>query len=186
MAEGVAILVTIGKKPEGGALYPNWLDLPLASSGIGDTEKRILSKAEQIHGWIYDKESGHDDDTPGSPRGTQQGILIVTKKFADQAVAMYGGPPHNVRILTEAEAENFWDTKGMAHVQTEKIDIEALQALEIKRNLTVALGRSTTELDLIISNALDPDNKEAGVRKNHKKAYQDAKIRMNLTYGRTS
>ena len=62
---------------------------------------------------MYDKVSGHQEETADSPRGQQWGLLLVPDAFAQQAVTRF---PAECSILTEAEAEAFYETKAVAHL----------------------------------------------------------------------
>lgn len=175
MADGVPIKVVIGLKSNGQADYPDWTTLPLASGGATPEDKEALVAAEQIVKWVYDKTSGHQEDTTESPAGQQLGMMVVTSLFSTQALAAF---PTVVSTMTEAEAQDFWENKAHAHLPTEKIDIDALTGLKAQRDLLVAVKAhpsKITELDARIFDALNPDHEELGVRKNKDKSWTDAK-----------
>lgn len=166
MVDVVPIQVIIGLKPNGFADYPDWTQLPL---------QRVRGERHEDHQivkWVYDKTSGHDDVSPGSPRGTQLGMMLVTQTFADEAVAAFPGV---VSVLTEAAASTFWDTMAHAHIAADAVDTNHLIGLKMRRELLVDLGQSTTTLDVQISKALDPNDTERGVRKNKRKTWTGLK-----------
>ncbi len=172
MVEAVPIKVKIGLRANGYADHPDWTQLPLAK----DRGERV--EDHQIVKWAYDKTSGHDDDTVDSPRGQQFGMLLVTQTFADEAVVAF---PGLITVLTETEARDFWENKAHAHMPRNRVDSNHLVGLKAQRDLMVDLGQSTTTLDAQITRALDPMDKESGVRKDERKLWTDAKTAMGFT-----
>jgi len=170
--QGVPIKVIIGLRPNGHADHPDWKQLPLQKV------RGERHEDHQIVKWVYDKTSGHQDNTVGSPRGQQFGMMLVTSTFADEAIAQF---PELVTIMTEVEAQDFWETKGHAHLPENDIDVDVLLALKAQRDLMMALGKPTVALDAQITRALNPDNRELGVRKNRTKLWADAKMAMGFT-----
>lgn len=173
---GVPIKVIIGLRPNGHADHPDWTQLPLAVGGKDQIEKEALVRDQQIVKWVYDKTSGHAEETPDSPVGQQLGMMIVTEEYANQAVATF---PGLVTIMSEVEAEDFWDNKGFAHVPEESIDTVRLQGLKAQRDLMVDLQKDVLELgalDAKIAKALDPDDSEPGVNRMKDKRWTDAKV----------
>jgi hypothetical protein len=132
------------------------------------------------YGWKYDKTSGHAESTPDSPIGQQFGVVLVTRIFATDALAMF---PALVEVLNEAQLEEFWNTKAYGHVPADRVDVAALQALKIERDLRTDLGQETTALDTRILQALDPNDPHPGKRKEHMKTWADAKVRLGVTIG---
>ena len=171
--EGVAIKVKIGLKPNGRgdmwADYPDWDKLPLAA-----TETH---QSHQIVKWKYDKCCGHREGSVDSPLGMQWGMMVVTQQFADEAVAMF---PDKVTVMTEAEAEDFWDNKAHAHMPENKVDSEVLGNLNTELQLRKALNQDTTALEAKIVKALDPKDKEAGVSEQKEKLYANAKANLGF------
>ena len=171
--EGVAIKVKIGLKPNGrGDMwhdYPDWDKLPLAA-----TEPH---QSHQIVKWKYDC-CGHMEDTADSPAGQQWGMMVVTEQFANEAVDMY---PTKVFVMTEAEAEDFWENKCTVRMSRNKTDSQVLTDLNSELQLRKALGQDTTALEEKIINALDPDNPEAGLVRDKQKKFADAKISLGFT-----
>lgn len=160
----VPIKAKIGLRPNGHADHPDWQKLPLAASA--DPASHMIAK------WKYDKTSGHQEATPDSPRGMQWGMLLVTRQFADEALATF---PEIITELSEAEAQAFWETKAHAHVPQNRADVQQLQALQAELSLREAVGQDVTALKTRISRALDPDDPEPGLRKNRLKLWADAK-----------
>jgi len=174
---GIPIKVKIGLRPNGHADHPNWLLLPLASGGGNREAKEALVSDEQIVKWAYDKSSGHDEETVDSPIGVQFGMMVVTQKFADEAVIEF---PSLITVLTEGQARIFWETKATAHMPENKLDSDVLQGLKAQRDLMVDLGQNTATLDIVILKALDPDDTEPGVRKGGRKSWNDAKNKLGF------
>ncbi len=168
--EGVPIKVNIGLRPDGNADHPDWQKLPLAASR--------KPEEDQIVKWKYDKTSGHQEHTADSPRGMQWGMMIVTQQYADEAVATF---PGIVTIMTEAQAQDFWDNKAHAHIPENRIDTDYLVGLKAERDLRLARSMSTTDVDARIDKALDPLNPELGVRKEKLKVWADAKKVLDVT-----
>jgi len=173
--EGVPIQVKIGLKPNGHADYPDWTQLPLQKVG------KVKHETHQIQKWIYDKTSGHDDDTVESPVGQQFGMMVVTQQFADEAVITF---PGLVTVMTELEAQEFYENKGTAHMPIDRIDSEFLVGLKAQRDLMIDLKVDSAQvdtLDLIIGKALDPNDNQIGVRKNGQKTWADVKVKKGFT-----
>lgn len=168
--ELVPIKVKIGLRENGHADHPDWMQLPLAA-----TEK----PASHMHGgWQYDQTSGHAEETADSPRGMQWGMVLVTDKFANEAVAKF---PTLVTILTETEAEAFWNNKAHVEMPQNSISVEVLQGLKAERDLRVAVSLTTTEIDARILKALDPADTTTGIRKDNLKLWSDAKTTLGIT-----
>ncbi len=170
--ELISIKVKIGLRPNGHADHPNWSQLPLAQT--------VDPATHMFHGWKYDKTSGHAESTPDSPFGIQFGVVLVTKQFATEALAIF---PSLIEVLTEAELEIFWDDKVHGHLPSERIDIDILQALNVERQLLRNIGRPTIDIDIQIRKALDPNDRHPGKRKDHMRRWQDAKLRLDVTIG---
>ena len=168
--EGVAIKVKIGLRENGHADHPNWGLLPMVKAGT-------TPESQQIVKWKYDK-CGHCDEHGDSPVGMQWGMMIVTEQYANEAVATF---PDLVTIITEAEAEDFWECKAHAHMPENRANSQVLTDLNSELQLRKALGQDTTALEEKIINALDPDNPEAGLVRDKQKKFADAKISLGFT-----
>ena len=187
MAEAVAIRVIIGLRPNGDADHPDWTILPLAGTGT-QPEREAIIKTHQIRSWVYDKTSGHSSHSVDSPRGTQLGMMLVTDTLADEAVAMW---PTLVTIMTETEAEAFWDDKGHGHLNDDRLDPDQLTGLQAECDLIEKMqaefpgepawaGRKTACLAKM-RNALDADHPSPGIRKQKTKKWVDAKVDLDFT-----
>lgn len=173
MAEFIPIKVKIGLRPNGHADHPDWTKLPLAQAGT--------DPATQMRGgWQYDKTSGHQESSIGSPVGVQYGVMLVTKRLATEALVVF---PAIITVLTEAELETFWDSKAHGHMAPERTNTQALEALRTERELRIAVGVSTAVIDSRISKALDPGDREPGKHKDHLRRWADAKVRLDITIG---
>jgi hypothetical protein len=174
----VPIKVKIGLRPNGHADHPDWTLLPCAGSGT-KTQKEQNLRAHMFAGWFYDKTSGHQDDTPGSELGVQYGMLGVSNTFAQEALAMF---PSLITVLSDAQAQTFYDTKAMAHVSENRANNDLLQALNAELQLRESLGQTTevTALKAKIAKALDPDDPEPGLKRNPTKTWVGIKNKMGL------
>ncbi len=170
MKDLVPIRVKIGLRPNGYADHPDWSQLPLAASEN--------PKDHMPYGWHYDKQSGHSDDSPGSPFGVQYGMLLVTEKFADEAEDKF---PDLIERLNETEAQTFWEDRARKHMPDNGADMEVMQCLQIELDLREKLGQNTTALKVKIAKALDPnDNTEPGLKKDPQRYWADAKRRLGF------
>lgn len=186
--DAAAIKVRIGLRPNGHADHPDWSSLPLAGSGTKDEREQAV-RAHQAHSWVYDKTSGHAEETPGSPRGVQFGMMLVSERFAAEAMAAF---PALVTRMTEAEAREFWDVNGHGHLEDERRDDVALKGLKdefvlIKEMLVefpgnVKLLTRKTALVARIQKALDPDDAHPGVRKDRMRRWATAKPALGVTF----
>jgi hypothetical protein len=182
----VPILVKIGLRDNGHADHPAWQNLPMiAAHASGGTPQRIDDEVRKhVHGgWHYDKTSGHEVETPESPRGQQLGMLLVTRQFADEAIATF---PGIVTEMTQAECEAFWDNKAMVRLSDEDEDLDALQSLKTRHDLLVATNAPQPALNALqarINKALDPnDHSERGVKANPRRRFVNAKAHLGITF----
>ena len=114
----------------------------------------------------------------------QWGMLLVSKDFADAAVAMF---PALITIMTRAECQSFWDTKAYAHMADEDFNLEILQGLKVYRDLLKDLKKADTApevlaVDTNIVKALDPLNTYPGVKKNFLRRWTDARDRLGVIF----
>jgi hypothetical protein len=170
---GVPIKVKIGLRHNGHANHPDWRLLPLA--------KTDTIEDHQIVKWQYDNTSGHGDHSPHSPRGEQLGMMVVTRQFADEAMATFPGV---VSEMTDAEAELFYEQRHTVHMHRDRFDVQHLTGLKVVYDLMVAVGAPQIELDafkLNINRALDRVDPEPGVRRNRRKTWAGLKTELDLT-----
>jgi len=166
----VPIKVKIGLRSNGHADHPDWYKLPLA--------QEMEPATQMSDGWHYDKKFGHKESGPDSPIGMQWGLLLATPRFAKEAKEIF---PDLIIELTEAEAEDFWNTRVTAHIAENKADVNTLQALQVELALRKELGQDVEALKLKIIKALDPDDDEPGLKKNKRKIFTDAKSDLDIT-----
>lgn len=121
-------------------------------------------------GWHYDQTSGLGEDSVDSPFGEQWGMMIVPSAFATEAVSKF---PNEVEVLTENLAEMFYDEKAHVKDEAEIVNVEALQAIKVREDL----GEDMTAKK---AKALNPNELEAGVRKNKSKTWSDFKALKNI------
>jgi hypothetical protein len=89
--------------------------------------------------------------------------------------------PSVVSELTETEFEDFHDNKAHAHEGDENVNTEVLNGLNARKQLMKSVGQDTATLDVQIVKALDPDDEtEAGVIKNKRRRWADAKVVQNF------
>ncbi len=171
MQDLVPIKVKIGLRTNGHADHPDWQRLPLSLSENPATH--------MFHGWKYDKTCGHKEASADSPLGMQWGMMLVTEQLANEAVATF---PETITIMTEAEAETFWNEKAHAHMPENKTYFQVLQALQTELSLRESLGQNTDVLKAKIVKALDPDDDtELGLKKDKQKYWADAKTRLDIS-----
>jgi hypothetical protein len=174
MKELVPIKVKIGLRPNGHADHPDWTKLQIVQdSGLG-----TAYKPDPMGGWKYDKTCGHKEESTDSPYGMQWGMLLVDPIFAQQAVETF---PEIVTIMTEEEAETFWNSKACAHISENKSQADVLMALKAEHDLKVILGEDTIQLETKIRKAIDPNDPESGIKKNKNKFWKDAKKNFGVT-----
>jgi hypothetical protein len=177
MPNGVPIRVKIGLRPNGHADHPDWTTLPLAGNGSREEKEQAVS-AHQIIKWRYDNTSGHQDDTADSPRGMQWGMMVVSQQFALEAVAKF---PSLVTVMTDAQAQDFWDNRVYARTPPVKYDTDVLNGLALERQLRQARNLDLTEIDSRIDKALDPSNPAMGVRENREVKFANIKADLKLS-----
>lgn len=153
--------------------YPDFDRVPLgARRGMKWT--RYVDKIGG--GWNYDRVAGFGKSDAYSPDpGVCFGLILVYQDFAQVASSLF---PGRVIILSEADAEVFWDTR--AHVEDEEFlyDAEVLQALAALDQLEGSGRRSApsqAERNQR-SKALDPDQPTRGVRRNPHKTWASFKV----------
>jgi len=174
MSDLVPIKVKIGLKANGHAKYPDWRKLQI----VKDNPDYIPGRTGGGCSWVYDKKYGHAENGPDSPVGMQWGLLFVEETFALQAVAEF---PDEVTIISELEAEDFWNNRSRAHLPEFKHDTEELQGLQAELGLKKEVGQDITEVKQRIVKALDPDDSSPGVRRTPGKTLAQAKIDLGIS-----
>lgn len=191
----VPIKVKIGLRPNGHADHPAWELLPIIASAVASrtldlgrplTREEIDGEVRKyvVGSWHYDKQSGHAVETADSPRGMQWGMLLVSKAFAEAAVATF---PTLMTIMTQAECQTFWETKAYAHLADEDFTLEVLQGLKLYRDLLKDLKKPDTAPEVVavdgkIAKALDPLDPHPGVKKNFLRRWADSKGRLGVEF----
>jgi len=158
----IPIKVKIGLRPNGHADHPDWTKLPMIES---DLETRNYAPSS----WIY-AECGHQESTLDSPRGMQWGMMLVTREFADEALQVL---PDIISELTPAEAKIFFTEKCRSEMPENRVNDRILSGLASELQLRESLSQDVTELKVKIAKALDPLDKEPGVKKNPLKKWDD-------------
>lgn len=158
-----AIKVTIGLKVADGrksAAYPDFNNLAIVRDSGMDWAYYVDANGG---GWHYDKCCAHAVDKPGSPMGTQFGMLLVPAMFSIQAVAAFPGV---VQEIVEADAEAFYNVHAHAHELTENVNERVLAGINAK---IAAIGKSAlTDTD---KKALDPADPTPGINVNVNKTW---------------
>lgn len=154
------LVVTIGRREDGMADHPDWTVLPMIQN---DSQVRTFCP----HGWIYDSSCGHDDNREDSPAGTQLGMLLCTHEFADEAME-HIPPRYQCRILTEAEAQTFYDDCHACHMDDVVTNSSVIQDLKNRLILAKEIddAAEVRRVQKQIKMALDPANPAPGVRDN--------------------
>ncbi len=165
--ELVPIKVKIGLKNNGHHRFPSFNELASALRDNVDWSVFV----DKFGGWHYDQVCGHAEEDVTSPRGNWNGMLLVPEDFANAAVAAF---PDECSILTETEAEKFYEERGHIREPAIREDTERLQAIQAKG----ALGIAQDQGDL---NALDPDHPAPGLRRNKKKTFAGFKTEQGIT-----
>lgn len=170
--ELIPLKVKIGLKNEGGKKLHAFPDFNQIDSVLRDNMDWSYF-VDKFGGWHYDQISGHADDDPGddTPRGNWDGMLCVPNAFAQAAVAMF---PAQCSILTETQAETFYDTRSHVRDSAIKEDTNVLQAIKAKRDLGIAEDQA--DLD-----ALNPDHPALGRRRNKRKDWAGFKAAEGVT-----
>ena len=168
----VPIKVKIGLRANGHADHPDWTQLQYCKDNL------TYRPGQEMGGWKYDKTSGHKEATGDSPMGQQLGMLIVPQEFATQAITKW---PDLITQMSEAEAQTFYDTKVTAHIPENRHDLSTLQGLKTEYDLMVILEQDTTAIKAKITDAINPNHAEAGIKKQAGKTWTDAKTENALT-----
>lgn len=163
----VPIRIKIGLRDNGHADHPDWNKLPM----INDDSDM---KKECPTGWLYDKTSGHQEESIDSPRGMQWGYLLCSQQFAVEAMSTY---PALVIQLTETEFEDCFNNKVMSHLPEKKYDLDVLKGLKLELDLKKQLKQNVNELQIQIEKALDENNDEKGIKKNKDRYWVDYKVK---------
>jgi len=126
---------------------------------------------DQFGGWHYDKIIGHMEQDAESPTGIWLGMILVPNSFAQEAIKLF---PESCQILTELEAEKFYNER--AHIREPEVfeDAEVLQAIVAKQRLGIPQNQDDI-------NALNPDHPQIGRRRNPNKTWNQYKINRVIT-----
>jgi hypothetical protein len=159
----VPLHVLIGLEDNGMHKFPAFNDIPNVIRGNSDWSHFV----DRFGSWHYDSQCGHADHDPenGTPVGMWCGMVLVPKNFADAAVEKF---PDECSVMSEADAEKFYDERAHAHQPEINDSTDVLQAIAAKR----ALGIDDSDEDV---NALDPDHPAAGRRRNKTKTWKGFK-----------
>jgi hypothetical protein len=168
--ELVPLKVKIGLKSDGGKklhAFPNFNQIDAALRDNMDWSYFI----DKFGGWHYDQVSGHVDDDVDSPRDNWNGMFCAPNNFAQAAVSMF---PAQCSMLTEAEAEDFYNNRGHIRDSTIKEDTTILQSIKAKRDLGIIEDQADKD-------ALNPDHPSSGRRRNRRKTWAGFKAAEGIT-----
>jgi len=170
--ELVPLKVKIGLKNVNGKKVHGFPDFNQLSAGVRD-DMDWSYFVDKFGGWHYDQLSGHADDDPGedSPQGQWNGMLLVPDDFAQAAVNAF---PSQCSVMTEVDAEKFYDDRAHKRDPAIKEDTATLQAIAAKRALNIAEDQEDVD-------ALNPDNPTPGRRRNKRKTWSAYKNVEGLT-----
>ncbi len=171
----VPLRLHVGLHEETGhAKYPNFNLISSESRKGMDWAKYIDVYGCGMH---YDKICTHKDEGH-TPYGYQCCGICVPEDFALEALSLF---PDTVSRMTANEWATFHDEKAHAHEDDEIMDIKALDGLNSRRSLMVAIGADTTKIDKKIADALNPNiHSEMGVRKNPRKKWADVEAKSGI------
>lgn len=142
-----------------GARYPNFNRLRVVQDAGVDWSIYVDTEGA---GWFYDATSGHREGG-ASPIGFQDAVLLVPQAFATQALAAFPDT-FSLQQITPVAFETFHNQRATVREPTEITDDAALARIRTK----LAAGRALSDAD---NDALDPANREPGIRTNRRKRW---------------
>lgn len=167
----VCLSVKIGIDSRGRHKYPPFNTISAGRRGGMDWAHFV----DSYGGWIYDRTSGHRDTADHSPKGVWIGLLTVPSSFAESAVEQF---PNECDILTDSEAEEFYEQFVTISEPEIEYDLEALQLIAAKR--AAGIGPDDDDAD-----AIDVDNAKPGRRRNGTKQWSGYKQSKSLQVDRS-
>jgi hypothetical protein len=170
--------VEIGLTAQGKGKYPHFDSLAIIeSSGIVESKPGLKDKwcrylqRESVEKWLlYDWTTGHAQVSAGSPSGIWLAILIVPDVFADQAAAAFD----ECTILSDVEAQTFYEGKVTVYEPDEIIDAKVLADIKAKEDLSLPLTQAQID-------AKDPSNDQPGVVTSKTKTWAAFKTTNTIT-----
>jgi len=154
--EKVPIKVKIGLKKNGHCLYPDFNSLPVVQEAGQDW-------ANYVGQWYYDNKCGHAEVDECSPEGCWCGMLLIPEEFANQAKDKF---PDEIEILSEADAEKFYNERHALHFADEDINVKLIEGISLKKSLDIPLTSHQMR-------AIDPEDEIKGITKNKNKTWKD-------------
>ena len=115
--------------------------------------------------WHTDRSCDVKHSAPHSPVGLMWGIKLVDVAFAQQALAAF---PARVSVMTESEAETFWNVRVKATLSGHKRHESELLGMKAELELRRERGMPDTHPRMVklfaeIDAALDPQSSKPGV-----------------------
>jgi len=150
----IPLKVIIRNSPQKSAIFPDWSKI--------DPELMYGMPAE-----VYFERIGlgvHYDRT----EHIDYCMIFVEKSFAVKAIELF---PDLVTALSESECSDYWDNQAHAH-EADIVDIKALQAIKLKKDLGVPTPEE--------KDALDPLKPHPGIKKNWKRKWREFKEKYNI------
>jgi hypothetical protein len=134
-------------------------------------------------GWHYDKKSGFGEcDDYNEDCDCQYAMTAVPADFAKAAVKLF---PNHVFLMTEDEAEIFYNDRAHDHEESEILDVPQLQGIAARVELEKAgvAPPPSKELHALRKRCLDPDDQhKPGIRKNMNKTWKRLKERRGFKH----
>ena len=124
--------------------------------------------------WKYNKVANL-----GTGENYGERVAVVQEEFANAIMAIPELASQH-KILTEEELAIFWDTKHAVEQDDDIVNEVVLTKLKVRRDLMATLGKNTASIDAKIEKALDPNDKEAGVKANEEKTWSKFKTKRKL------
>lgn len=136
--------------------YPNFDSLQAVKDFGGSWSEYVDTEGS---GWLYDNLATAFDDDGEAPEGYISGLILVPDEFAKEAASEF---PTLVSILSDEEAEAYYNNRHAIDFPDEEIDLEELQKIKLKVDLNIPLTAQQQK-------AIDPEDKTKGIRPNPKK-----------------
>jgi len=173
--ELTAIKVKIGTRENGEADHPDFNSLQIVKDSKMDWAYYIGKFGSD---WIYDKKCGHKESDAESPKGIQWGCLCIPDEFAKQAVAAM---PDIIEIIDESTLEIFHNERCTHDLARTTVDEKILNNIKLEFDYKKAVGSDVSTIQTRMDKALDPSNREPGVKLNRMKKWKDRKVVQDIT-----
>jgi len=163
MIDMIPIKIKVTKGADGRFVYPKFKQTLKYFKDNPDY------KGESLY---YDKVYDCKVESLDSPIGMRWCMKLVPVEFAQQAVAAF---PDTVSIMTDVEAEDFYNNRAVKHLSDKNYNLIVLDGLQKELELKTALNLDTTDLKVEIAKAIDPEDETPGVTINKEKTWTGMK-----------